>query len=83
MTDTEATYDGNPHPVTVTTDPTGLAHTVTYDGNPTPPTNPGTYAVEVTITEPGYTSNPNPYTAELVINQAPSDPVRVDRVVGW
>jgi alpha-tubulin suppressor-like RCC1 family protein len=74
VSDTTATADGNPHPVTVTTSPAGLSNTVTYDGSSTPPTAAGTYAVEVTITDPNYTSNPSPTTATLTIDP-PADVV--------
>ncbi len=49
-----ATYDGTPHPVTVTTTPSGVAADVTYDGTATPPTNAGAYAIAVSITDPNY-----------------------------
>ena len=40
----EATYDGTPKPVSLTTTPTGLIGvTVTYNGSPTPPTDAGSY----------------------------------------
>lgn len=48
-------YDGLPKPVTVTTEPAGLAYSVTYDGSTTVPVNPGSYAVVATITDPNYT----------------------------
>lgn len=48
------TYNGNPQPVTVTTDPTGLAVQVTYDGATTAPTNAGSYAVVATVVDPNY-----------------------------
>jgi fibronectin-binding autotransporter adhesin len=51
------TYDGFPKPVTVTTTPSGLAHSVTYNGSSTVPTNGGTYAVVATITAPNYTGS--------------------------
>jgi hypothetical protein len=49
-----ATYDTNPHAVTATTTPAGLAYTVTYNGSATAPTNAGSYNVVATITDPGY-----------------------------
>nr|MCU0782169.1 MBG domain-containing protein [Akkermansiaceae bacterium] len=48
------TYDGLPKPVSVTTDPPGLAVAVTYDGSDTPPTEVGEYAVVATVTDPNY-----------------------------
>ncbi|MBE2213489.1 MAG: HYR domain-containing protein [Opitutaceae bacterium] len=50
-----ASYDGLPKPVSATTTPTGLPSTITYDGSPTPPTNVGTYVVNVSIDDSGYT----------------------------
>ena len=41
-------YDGTPHPVTVTTSPSGLSVTVTYDGAANVPINPGSYAISAT-----------------------------------
>ena len=49
-----ATYDGTPHPVTVTTSPAGVTVTVLYNGSDMPPTNAGTYAIEATVTDPNY-----------------------------
>ena len=48
-------YDGTPKPVTVVTSPAGLAYGVTYNGSAVPPTDPGSYAVVATITDPNYT----------------------------
>lgn len=50
-----ATYDGTPKAVFVTTNPAGLAYAVSYEGEPTAPTNAGTYAVAANITAPNYT----------------------------
>ena len=47
-------FDGNPRPVTTTTDPAGLSVAITYDGSTTPPVAPGTYAIEANITAPNY-----------------------------
>ncbi|MGM0594611.1 MAG: MBG domain-containing protein, partial [Pseudomonadota bacterium] len=49
-----STYDGSPKPISVATDPAGLALNVTYDGSGTPPTAAGNYTVVATITEPNY-----------------------------
>jgi hypothetical protein len=50
-----AIYDGSGKAVTVTTSPPGLAVAVTYSGSPTPPSAIGAYAIQATITQPGYT----------------------------
>ena len=47
-------YDGNPKPASATTTPGGLSVAFTYNSSSTPPTNPGTYAVVATITNPSY-----------------------------
>ena len=65
----DATYDGSSHAVGVTTDPVGLATSTTYDGSPTPPTDAGSYAVVVTVTETGY--DPEQVTGTLTIAKAP------------
>jgi hypothetical protein len=44
-------YDGTPKPVSIITDPPGLAVNVTYNGSPDAPTNLGTYAVVGTISD--------------------------------
>ncbi len=54
LSNLQQTYNGSPRPVTVTTTPFGLAHSVTYNGSSTVPTIGGTYAVVATITEPNY-----------------------------
>lgn len=48
------TYDGAAKSATVTTNPTGVAHSVTYEGSSTPPTNAGSYAVVASIIDPNY-----------------------------
>ncbi|MGI9241906.1 MAG: MBG domain-containing protein, partial [Verrucomicrobiales bacterium] len=48
------TYDGNPKPVIVTTDPEGLTLAITYDGSTAAPTDAGSYALVATITDPNY-----------------------------
>ncbi len=50
----ERVFDGEPKPVTVTTDPVGLAVSVSYDGEPTAPSAVGEYAVEAIVTDPNY-----------------------------
>ncbi len=61
------TYDGNPHPATVTTIPAGLTVDVTYDGSATPPTNAGSYAVVATIDDLNFQGSA---TGTLVIAKA-------------
>ncbi len=59
VSNTTQTYNGSPRPVTVTTTPSGLSGvTVTYNGSTTAPTNAGTYAVNVSLTNPNYTATP-------------------------
>ncbi len=48
------TYDGAPKPVTVVTDPAGLAVEITYDGASEAPTAVGSYAVEAVVVSPDY-----------------------------
>ena len=62
------TYTGSSKSVSVTTTPSGLAHSVTYNGSPTAPTNAATYAVVATITNPNYTGSAS---GSLVIAKAP------------
>lgn len=72
ITNTTHTYDGTPKYVTVSTTPSGLAHTVTYtDASLNVVANPsdaGTYNVTVTITESGYESE-GPFYSSMAINQ--------------
>ena len=63
------TYLGTPLAVTVTTNPTGLAVSVTYNGSATAPTDPGSYTVVATITNPSYSGSA---TGTLVIAPAPA-----------
>lgn len=46
--------DGFPKPVTVVTNPAGIAANVTYDSSPTPPSSLGIYAVQAQIANPNY-----------------------------
>ena len=57
LSDLTAIYDGTPKSVTVTTGPAGLSYNVSYDGSSDPPSNTGSYAVVVTITDPNYTGS--------------------------
>jgi len=59
-------YDGTPRNAGVTTVPPALAYGVTYDGGAAVPVTPGSYAVAVTVTQPGYTGNAN---GTLVVSQ--------------
>jgi autotransporter-associated beta strand protein len=65
--DLNATYDGTPKPVSVTTQPPGNATVVTYNGSTTAPTNAGTYTVVATLDSPTSTSSA---TGTLVIAKA-------------
>lgn len=71
LTDLEHEYDGLPHPATVTTEPEGVAVQVLYDGSADAPVEPGSYAVEATITDPAYISDPAVTTGTLVILPPP------------
>ena len=61
------TYDGNPHPVIVTTNPAGLPVSVTYDGAAAVPINAGSYVVVATVTSSGYSGSAS---GTLIINAA-------------
>jgi peptidoglycan/xylan/chitin deacetylase (PgdA/CDA1 family) len=50
-------YDGQPKPVTYTTNPGGLTALITYNGSAAPPTNAGSYAVMAVIASAGYTGS--------------------------
>jgi hypothetical protein len=52
--DTTVVADGNPHLAPITLSPNGLGVSVTYNGLGTAPSAVGTYAVQATITQPGY-----------------------------
>ena len=69
LNDLAQIYDGNPKPITATTDPADLAVTITYNGNSVPPTEAGSYAVEATLETPNYTGSAN---GTLVISAAPA-----------
>lgn len=62
-----AIYDGSAKPVSVSTDPAGLAVSLTYDGNPGAPANAGTYAVEAVVSDPNYEGTAS---GNLVISKA-------------
>ncbi|MCW1916827.1 MBG domain-containing protein [Luteolibacter sp. GHJ8] len=57
LSNLSVTYDGTPKSATVTTNPAGLATTVTYNGSAQLPVNAGTYAMQATVTSPGYTGS--------------------------
>lgn len=63
---TETIYNGSPQPVVVTTNPSNIATAVTYDGGTTAPTDAGSYAVVVTVTEDGFAGSEQ---AALVIQK--------------
>jgi len=73
ITNITATYDGNAHPVTVTTTktsdgtPISVTVNVTYNGSTTAPTNAGSYPVVATIDDETYVGVGN---ATLTINKA-------------
>lgn len=52
-------FDGQPKPVSVASNPSGLAVNVTYDGVGTPPSAIGTYAVMATVADPNYSGSAN------------------------
>lgn len=59
------TYDGSPKPVSVTTDPAGLACPLTYNGSSSVPASPGSYAVSAVVGDPLYQGSA---TGTLVIS---------------
>ncbi|RYD96220.1 MAG: hypothetical protein EOP54_14240, partial [Sphingobacteriales bacterium] len=62
------TYNGTARPVTVTSNPVGLAVSITYDGSSTEPTAAGTYAVVASLNDNNYTGAD--VTGNLVIAKA-------------
>lgn len=71
------TYDGTQKPVTVTTNPTGLAVAVTYNGSATVPSQPGSYAVVATVNETNYQGSASDTLVITGLSQA------IDLVPGW
>ena len=66
VTDPAPTYDRNPHSATITVAP-NVPVSVTYNGSPTlQPTDPGTYSVAVSVTDPNYFGSQN---GTLTINK--------------
>lgn len=63
------TFTGSPLSPSVSTTPNGLPYSITYDGSSTTPTNAGTYALVVTITDTNYAGSSN---GSFVIAKAPS-----------
>jgi predicted outer membrane repeat protein len=63
----DQTYDGQPKPVAVTTDPAGLSVSVTYDGSADVPANTGVYAVVATVDDPIYQGSAS---GTLVVSRA-------------
>jgi hypothetical protein len=69
LSDLSHTYDGTPKSATVTTTPSGLTVvSVTYNGSATAPTNAGSYAVVVSLTNANYDATDA--TGTLVIAKA-------------
>lgn len=74
LDDLTTVYNEGPQGVTVTTEPAGLSTSVTYDGSSAEPTNAGSYAVFVTVTESGYSGSTsgtfviNPASASVAIS---------------
>ncbi len=62
-------YTGDPLPVSVLTDPEGLAVELLYDGLPEAPADAGSYSVLATVVEPGFVGSAE---ALLVIEPAPA-----------
>jgi hypothetical protein len=61
------TYDGDPKPITVTTNPVGIGVVaVTYNGSGTVPSAAGSYSINATLTNANYTASPA--TGTLVIS---------------
>ena len=65
------TFDGLPKPVTVATNPPGLATRVTYDGSEDPPAAVGSYTVRAEVTDPDYRGDAE---GTLLIEPAEDDP---------
>lgn len=66
---TSQVYNGTPRSVVVVTNPVGLSGvSITYDGSFTAPTNAGSYAILVTLTNANYTATP--VSGTLVIAKA-------------
>ena len=47
-------YDGNPKEIEIITDPPGVSYNITYNGSSEIPIAPGTYDVDITITDQNY-----------------------------
>ena len=69
-------FDGQPKPVTATTNPPGKDVVITYDGSPTAPSAVGSYAVVATIDDFNYQGSA---TGTLVIARRSF----TDPVTGW
>ncbi|MBK8123034.1 MAG: DUF11 domain-containing protein [Dokdonella sp.] len=63
-------FDGQPKPVTTSSNPSGLSVDVTYDGSATPPSAVGTYAVVANIADPNYSGSASA-TLEIIEAAAP------------
>jgi uncharacterized repeat protein (TIGR01451 family) len=74
-------YDGDPKPVTVTTDPADLNVVVTYGGSATVPVNAGSYAVEAAVDEPDYSGAASEILQIQAADQTIDFPAIADRSV--
>jgi 2',3'-cyclic-nucleotide 2'-phosphodiesterase (5'-nucleotidase family) len=74
-------FDGMPKPAGVTTVPPSLAIRVTYNGGSDVPATPGSYAVIVTVTQPGFTGTASGtlaiFQGSQYIDFAPLAPVAI------
>lgn len=72
VTDTQYTYDGQPHFPTITADTDGVPYTVTYTNSKgetvASPTNADTYTITITLNDSSVYSIGNTYKNKLVIN---------------
>lgn len=77
ISNTDQAYSGTPKPVSITTNPAGLATTVTYDDVSVAPSSIGTYHVIATISDANYqgaaTATLNIYSATLQILTQPTN----------
>jgi len=67
ISDLSVYYNGNPQPVTVVTEPAGLATKITYNGSETVPVNIGTYQVVAEINDENYEGSATS-TLEIMLN---------------
>jgi len=67
-------FDGNPKPVTVTTNPANLAYALTYAEGAIVPSAVGTYPVQVTVSDANYSGSAS---ATLEISTKPASAITV------